>query len=583
MVMFPRVPVPVLVVVALVSSGCGENPIDPAPEDPDPPQQDPPIPVIELITPEHQVVGDAAGRLTVRGTGFQPGSVVRWNGQSLPTIFQVNTPFGTITAGIPVSELDEPKEVVITVYTPTGEGQVSSAPRSYRVEYPIPGSCDTIQPYFAEVGAPSTVFLCRGWGFLPVTEVNLDSVVAESEYVDFHTLRFTAPAELLTEPTTRRIRIRNPGREGEGWTEGRGLHLLHPVEVGSGGRQIGAGCIIDAYGLLQCWDSVPRPVAPHLRFQELRSNRYGYNSCAVTTSGAAYCWGYNSRGELGTGSWETWVRTSAPDRPVAGELDLRGLVLGDEHACALTPDGAAWCWGSNGSGQLGTDQELESCWDGPCAPRPTSVAGDLPFVAVAAGDRHTCGIEASGAVYCWGSDEGGQLGNGPGWNDSPIPQPVDSEVRFASIMAASTTTCALTAEGAAYCWGGGSLHDPPSWEVPTPVAEGLRLATLTDGLCGLTADGEPYCFLTPFYLMDEEHRWTEVRVGGEGAFSICGFTTERRFLCWGGWGDPWRIEFPLVKAPEVCSWHRPNQPGFYCYPKPTAVFGVAGQAFAPEH
>jgi hypothetical protein len=577
MTMRQHIPVTLLVAVALGAAGCSESPTDPAHEDPNPPDRALLVPVIDVITPEHQVVGDTAGRLTVRGTGFQPGSVVRWNGQSLPTIAQVNTPFGTITAGIPVSELDEPKEVVITVYTPTGEGQVSSAPRSYRVEYPIPGSCGTIQPYFAEVGAPSTVFLCRGLGFLPVTEVHLDSVVAESEYVDFHTLRFTAPAELLTESATRRIRIRNPGREGEGWTEGRGLHVLHPVEVGSGGRQIGAGCIIDAYGLLQCWDSVPRPVAPHLRFRELR------NTCAIATSGEAYCWGYNSYGQLGTGSWETWERTSAPDRPVAGELDLHALAVGDHYACALTLAGAAWCWGRNSEGQLGTDEELEPCaWDVPCAPQPIPVAGDLRFVAIAAAWSHACGIEASGAAYCWGSDEGGQLGNGSGRNDSPIPQPVDSDVRFASIAAGSTTTCALTAEGAVYCWGGGSRYEPPSWEVPTPVADGLRLETLTDGLCGLTTDGVLYCFLTPFYLMDEEHRWTEARVGGGGAFSICGFTTERRFLCWGGWGDPWRIDFPLVKAPEVCSWHRPGQPGLWCYPSPTAVFGVAGQASAPS-
>jgi hypothetical protein len=534
------------------------------------------IPVIEGVGPEYQVVGDPNALVTVSGRGFEWESVIRWNHHVLPATNRGFPSGGSafITAVVPVSELDQPKDVVITVHTPMPGGRgANSAPWPYRVVYPVPGPCYALFPYFAEAGGPATIFRCRGRGFLPGTEVYLDHALVQSEYLDWNTLRFTAPPELLAEPGTRRIGFR--GKEGWGWTSS--LHVLHPVEVGSGGRQIGAGCIIDAYGLLQCWDSIPRPVVPHLRFRALRSTRNGGNSCAETVNGEIYCWGFNSYGQLGTGTFAD-LKTSAPTQPVLGELGLRELALGDSFACGLDSEGGAWCWGANGSGQLGTDEELTPCSsDVPCAPQPIPVAGDLRFVAIAAGWSHTCAVETTGVAYCWGNDDYGQLGNGPGRNDSRVPQQVHSQVRFASITAGSSATCALTADGAAHCWGG-------PWEVPTPVADEFRFQELTDGRCGLTFQGEIYCFFhedgspSPVVRMGEEYTWTEIRIGPRH-FSICGFTTDADFLCWGGWPDPRHIEFPLVRGPEVCGYADLQRAHpMHCYPSPTAVFGVAGQA-----
>jgi alpha-tubulin suppressor-like RCC1 family protein len=80
--------------------------------------------------------------------------------------------------------------------------------------------------------------------------------------------------------------------------------------------------------------------------------------------------------------------------------------VGEWFACALTPGGAAYCWGTNGLGELG---------DGSNATQrvPVAVAGGLTFSAIDVADaHHTCGLTTSGVAYCWGSNQSGQLGDG---------------------------------------------------------------------------------------------------------------------------------------------------------------------------
>lgn len=72
---------------------------------------------------------------------------------------------------------------------------------------------------------------------------------------------------------------------------------------------------------------------------------------------------------------------------------------------------AAYCWGDNGYGQLGTGNEHPSAV-------PVAVAGGETFASVSAGDGFTCGVTTSGEGYCWGRsvywgrNEEGQLGDG---------------------------------------------------------------------------------------------------------------------------------------------------------------------------
>ena len=76
------------------------------------------------------------------------------------------------------------------------------------------------------------------------------------------------------------------------------------------------------------------------------------------------------------------------------------------HMCGLTDDGSAYCWGDNGSGQLG------SAAAGASSPTPLAVDGSHAFASLAGGQTHTCGVTSGGAAYCWGDGAAGQLGTG---------------------------------------------------------------------------------------------------------------------------------------------------------------------------
>ncbi|MBN9366115.1 MAG: IPTL-CTERM sorting domain-containing protein [Comamonadaceae bacterium] len=123
------------------------------------------------------------------------------------------------------------------------------------------------------------------------------------------------------------------------------------------------------------------------------------HSCARTTAGAVQCWGDNYYGQLGDGS--TTQRTT----PVAVSglgSGVAAIAAGSGHSCALTTAGAAHCWGYNTNGQLG---------DGSTANRltPVAVSGlGSGVAAIAAGSGHSCALTTAGAVRCWGRNVFGQ-------------------------------------------------------------------------------------------------------------------------------------------------------------------------------
>jgi hypothetical protein len=135
--------------------------------------------------------------------------------------------------------------------------------------------------------------------------------------------------------------------------------------------------------------------------------------CALSTTGQLYCWGLNLYGEFGNGTApsETLVNYPVPVTQPAG-VAFTTFAMGsasgaDPSVCALATTGQAYCWGGNNRGQLGdgtTTQRL--------VPTPVFQRG-LVFSAIAAGGDHGCALEqGSGQPFCWGDNPAGQLGDG---------------------------------------------------------------------------------------------------------------------------------------------------------------------------
>ena len=174
----------------------------------------------------------------------------------------------------------------------------------------------------------------------------------------------------------------------------------------------------------------------------------------------AWCWGDNSRGQLGNGDFDDGGSFVAS--PVVGpRFDVVATSLGsvatsepDEgermHACALTPGGALWCWGSNDRGQLGSGitSDIE--------PFPVASPSGVAFEQLSLGEGHSCGLDGSGTIYCWGRNDFGQVGNGRAGDAVLEPVAIAIDRTFTKVSAGAYHTCGLTGPddgGAIYCWG----------------------------------------------------------------------------------------------------------------------------------
>ena len=232
-------------------------------------------------------------------------------------------------------------------------------------------------------------------------------------------------------------------------------------------------------------------------------------TCALDSDGAAYCWGLNNWGNLGDGS------TAGSDVPVAVDTDgalagktLTQIAVGGEHACALDSSGAAYCWGLNSSGELGRGNTTDSSV--PVAVEADGILADKTLSQITAGDESTCALDTAGAAYCWGLNNTGQLGNGSGAASSTVPVEVDpggalADKTLTQITAGLDHACVLDTTGAAYCWGAAGLvgdGSTASSNVPMAVdtsgaLAGKTLTQITAGesdTCVLDTTGTAYCW-----------------------------------------------------------------------------------------
>lgn len=202
----------------------------------------------------------------------------------------------------------------------------------------------------------------------------------------------------------------------------------------------------------------------------------GSTACAVTAAGGVYCWGDGQSGQFGNGTSGGGLFSNTPievDR--SGAMSNKSVVqvaVGGSFVCARTSDNSLYCWGNNDFGQLGTGDQTEALT--PVAANNGLLAG-TEFVELAAGYAYTCAIAVGGDVFCWGNGIYGQLGNGASVNATyPVAVTLNGLI-FTKIALGNFTSCAITTDGDAYCWGRnneGQLGDGTQSvsNVPTPVS-----------------------------------------------------------------------------------------------------------------
>jgi alpha-tubulin suppressor-like RCC1 family protein len=257
----------------------------------------------------------------------------------------------------------------------------------------------------------------------------------------------------------------------------------------------------------------------------------GSHSCALTATGAAWCWGNDLDGQLGD---DRLVHSTTPI-PVSGgtvQAVFASISAGFRHTCALSSAGVAFCWGNNEYGQLGIGTV-----GGPGDYRdfPVAVQTALRFQSISAGGDHTCGITTTGAAVCWGSNGSGQLGLGTIGGNVGAPGTAVAGLTFSKISASSGSatinpesplglpykvarghTCGLTTGGAIYCWGDnddlqlgrgptsgfGTTSGVPVQVTGGGLPAGVTFTSVTTGVrtgCGVGSDGAAYCWGANIY------------------------------------------------------------------------------------
>ncbi|MBV8194741.1 MAG: IPT/TIG domain-containing protein, partial [Candidatus Dormibacteraeota bacterium] len=216
----------------------------------------------------------------------------------------------------------------------------------------------------------------------------------------------------------------------------------------------------------------------------------GYEQAlALKNDGTYYAWGGNYEGELGTGS------SGGTSTPVQGQLTgLAGLAAGEEYSVGFTGptpsapappgappfscsgqkvhSGAVYGWGVNSYGEVGDGTTNTD-------PVPVQVSDLLDSVtAVATGYQHSVAVKTDGSVWAWGDNSYGELGDNEAEATSPVPirvqMPGSPCITQISASSYGYFTLALDSSGNVYAWGDNNDGDlgNNSYEseaVPVPV------------------------------------------------------------------------------------------------------------------
>ncbi|MGC4932774.1 protein kinase domain-containing protein [Gordonia sp. DT30] len=281
------------------------------------------------------------------------------------------------------------------------------------------------------------------------------------------------------------------GQLGDGTTTNRtapvkvaGLTDVTAVSTG------GSGTCAVAAGKAYCWGTLdkittPKEIPGLSNVTDIATN--SYTTCAIADS-FLYCWGSNSEGQLGDG---TNSARTAPTK-IESLSSVTDVSVADEATCAIA-DSTAYCWGKNASGQLG---------DGTTTGRLTPVeVKNINYVSPIStgglwGDGSTCARRADDSAYCWGDNGSGQIGDGTTTNRL-LPKKILTDVD--TIATNGGATCAITTARTLKCWGD-NRKDYLDQPTPTDVrgVDDVTAVSVWSGNTCAIAHDQLYCWGSNF-------------------------------------------------------------------------------------
>lgn len=269
-------------------------------------------------------------------------------------------------------------------------------------------------------------------------------------------------------------------------------------------------CSANSYGKLFCWGdnragqlgignkdpnkSVPTVVEPAEKWIKVSSSFD--HTCGIKLDGKLFCWGRNQSNQLGIGNVGNLDDQTSPVA-VTDAGPWIEVVGGVRHTCGIKSDGWLYCWGTDTWGVLGNGGNV------PTTNTPIAVGSDK-WIAITAGDEHNCGIKIDGKLYCWGHNLYGQIGDGSQANINvfkDVPTAIGND-QWIAVKAGNNHTCAIRSDKKLFCWGDnrdGRLGDGTKGNisnVPKAIGadEWYGVGPGYDHTCGLKTDNKIYCW-----------------------------------------------------------------------------------------
>lgn len=268
------------------------------------------------------------------------------------------------------------------------------------------------------------------------------------------------------------------GSDGGGATADGPTGPSPAVQITAGESQV---CVLTQHGDAECFGTSLKPT----KITTFTSNvaavstgggegEFNQNpaaaACAITTAGAAWCWGDNAGDELGNGG----TNASSVPTPVSGLTSgVTSLSVGVNYAVCAVQSGNVWCWGSASAGVLGNGSATTT-------PVPVELAGFTgAVVSVAVGVQSACVIIADGSVECWGSNGDGELGNGTK-TASLAPVAVTGITSGATAVAVGTNYACAIVSGAVECWGNNGFGATTTPSLVSGLSSGATAISIGD-------------------------------------------------------------------------------------------------------